>query len=131
MYRTLFCTLQTSGDLANGSEEDDDDADDDDDEDDGDDDDEGEYEDSVMEVQPDIIVGGEEDNNQVLLDFIFFKFTVRYSVSLLHSYFCVSGFIVQVDSYENIPVGFQNNLFLTVLQHFHCLLFVDTTSVFD
>ncbi len=71
MYRT-FCTLQTSGDLANGSEDDDDADDDDDDEDDGDDDEEGEYEDSVMEVQPDIIVGGEEDNNQVLqLDFNF------------------------------------------------------------
>ncbi len=71
MYRTLFCTLQTSGDLANGSEEDDDDADDDDDDEDDGDDDEGEYEDSVMEVQPDIIVGGEEDNNQVQLDFNF------------------------------------------------------------
>jgi hypothetical protein len=76
MNHILFCTLQTSGDLANGSEDDDDaddddaDDDDDDDEDDGDDE-EGEYEDSVMEVQPDIIVGGEEDNNQVQLDFNF------------------------------------------------------------
>jgi hypothetical protein len=71
----LFYPLQTSGDLANGSEDDDDADDDDDDEDDGDDD-EGEYEDSVMEVQPDIIVGGEEDNNQVQLDFNFYKYTV-------------------------------------------------------
>jgi hypothetical protein len=70
MYCTVFFTLQTSGDLANGSEDDDDADDDDDDEDDGDDE-EGEYEDSVMEVQPDIIVGGEEDNNQVQLDFNF------------------------------------------------------------
>jgi hypothetical protein len=89
----LFYPLQTSGDLANGSEDDDDaDDDDDDDEDDGDDDDEGEYEDSVMEVQPDIIVGGEEDNNQVQLDFFYFK-NIQYSVSFLYSYFCVSGFI--------------------------------------
>jgi hypothetical protein len=77
----LFCTLQTSGDLANGSEEDDDDADDDDDEDDGDDDDEGEYEDSVMEVQPDIIVGGEEENNQVKLDFNFYEYQCCGSVT--------------------------------------------------
>jgi hypothetical protein len=56
--------FQSSGDLLNGSEDDDDDEDDDDEDDDDEDDDEGDYEDSVMEVQPDIIVGGEEDNNQ-------------------------------------------------------------------
>jgi hypothetical protein len=140
MYRTLFCTLQTSGDLANGSEEDDDDADDDDDdddEDDGDDDDEGEYEDSVMEVQPDIIVGGEEDNNQVLqLDLIFFKYSVQCFVSVFlflrirFHFHCANRFLRKCS--ENIPVEFQNNFFLNcVLQHFHCLLFVDTTSVFN
>jgi hypothetical protein len=126
--------MQTSGDLANGSEEDDDDADDDDDddEDDGDDDDGGEYEDSVMEVQPDIIVGGEEDNNQVQLDLNFFKYSVQCFVSvflfLRIRFHCESRFLRKCS--ENIPVEFQNNLFLTVLQHFHCLLFVGSTSVF-
>ena len=59
---------QASGDLLNGSDEEDDDEDD---EDDDDEDEGGEYEDNVMEVQPDIIVSGEEDtNNQNQVGFI-------------------------------------------------------------
>jgi hypothetical protein len=84
-----------------------------------------------MEVQPDIIVGGEEDNNQVLLDINFKKFTVQCFVPaflfLSIRFHCASRFLRKCS--ENIPVEFQNNLFLTVLQHFLCLLFVDTTSV--
>ena len=43
---------------------------------------EGDYDDSVMEVQPDIIVGGEEDNNPNQVGIMLFFKLLKYKIQL-------------------------------------------------